>query len=472
MLRESRRRIRAATTPAPPPQGQRTQNGSRPAESRWRVLPFDYAATIKLSGVPGSLAQGVITVGPDAAFVATGIGYGLEEDLTRPIESKFIIPVGPTPPANFIPRDLTLGQLPIRALIDGFRLNPRARALVFAEGPDGRAAEDPEQLVFLTDPYDWPRRGEIFQQLQPNEDIAFLLSIIDSATGRELQDEPVHNIAALGSPDGRRPFRPLAKPMAFLPRSTIRLQVVERLSDRTGWLDVVLFGFKVPAGAGASEETVRQVLASEPPLAEQFSGSRVIPFDYVAQLPLKGVARTEREVEIPINVEGTFVATGISYALDTTNQLRVPINVAATTSKTFPLSAVTLEQLPIDALLDGMRLRPAYARLAFDGAGNVHNAVRIEVANELFERVSRPETVAFRYRLHDAGAGRDLQNQFILGVAGLGIANGQRPFKRFTRPLTFEPRSTLRVSIKEISGRGMLHIVLQGFKRLARGIAQ
>jgi hypothetical protein len=57
--------------------------------------------------------------------------------------------------------------------------------------------------------------------------IDFKYSIVDSSTGRELQNRPIHNIAGLGEPNGERPFRPLAKPMLFLPRSTIRLEVEE-----------------------------------------------------------------------------------------------------------------------------------------------------------------------------------------------------------------------------------------------------
>jgi hypothetical protein len=57
--------------------------------------------------------------------------------------------------------------------------------------------------------------------------IDFKHSIVDSGTGRELQNQPIHNIAGLGEATGDRPFRPLAKPMLFPPRSTIRIEVEE-----------------------------------------------------------------------------------------------------------------------------------------------------------------------------------------------------------------------------------------------------
>ena len=67
--------------------------------------------------------------------------------------------------------------------------------------------------------------------------IDFKYSIVDSASGRELQNQPIHNIAGLGEAAGNRPFRPFAKPMLFLPRSTIRIEV-EEISEGTLYGDV------------------------------------------------------------------------------------------------------------------------------------------------------------------------------------------------------------------------------------------
>src|SRR5262245_2205583 len=80
----------------------------------WRgPLPFDYAVSLSLLGKPGNIVQGAITIGPEAAFVATAIGYGFEEDLYRPIdEPAFALPDQKLrPPAadlTFNPRLLTL----------------------------------------------------------------------------------------------------------------------------------------------------------------------------------------------------------------------------------------------------------------------------------------------------------------------------------------------------------------------------
>jgi hypothetical protein len=78
--------------------------------------------------------------------------------------------------------------------------------------------------------------------------IDFKYSIVDSGSGRELQNRPIHNIAGLGEATGRRPFRPLAKPMVFMPRSTVRIEI-EELSGGPLYagaeLQIVLHGYKI-----------------------------------------------------------------------------------------------------------------------------------------------------------------------------------------------------------------------------------
>jgi hypothetical protein len=98
--------------------------------------------------------------------------------------------------------------------------------------------------------------------------------------------------------------------------------------------------------------------------------------------------------------------------------------------------------------------------------------LRRELAGHVFERLNRSEDVSFRYTITDGGAGRELQNQAINNIAGLGIADGDRPFKKLARPLVFQPRSTIRVTVEERFGRGTLFLVFQGYKLLggdARG---
>lgn len=87
-----------------------------------------------------------------------------------------------------------------------------------------------------------------------SREIDFKYSIVDSGSGRELQNQPIHNIAGLGDATGRRPFRPLAKPMLFMPRSTIRIEVEEISRGpiyENAELFIVLHGYKTLSyGAG------------------------------------------------------------------------------------------------------------------------------------------------------------------------------------------------------------------------------
>ena len=191
------------------------------------VMPFDHAATFELKGIPGNIIQDVINISSDGTFVAVAIGYGFEEDRGRTV--KLINP----PTAAFTPGSLTLSKIPIAALIEGFRINPRFERLVFNDLPPGGPLR--ERSLSGID-IAAAHSDKIIEQLKPAEEISFLFSLLDSATGRELQDEPIHNLASLGSSDGSRPFRMLAQPLTFQPRSTIRLQIVERSANQRGTL--------------------------------------------------------------------------------------------------------------------------------------------------------------------------------------------------------------------------------------------
>jgi hypothetical protein len=182
---------------------------ARPLRSARRTslkeIPYDHVATFRLEGRAGNRVEDVINVSVDGAFVAVAIGY------------------------SFIP-----GRLPDR----GVDVQNVLNALVGRAGPGASLVPD----VFLD-----PR---VLAQciLARLCGIDFKYSIIDSSAGRELQNKAIHNIAGLGSADGDRPFRPMAKPMLFMPRSTIRIQV-EEVSQNSIYvgaeLFIVLHGYKI-----------------------------------------------------------------------------------------------------------------------------------------------------------------------------------------------------------------------------------
>jgi hypothetical protein len=188
----------------------------------------------------------------------------------------------------------------------------------------------------------------------------------------------------------------------------------------------------------------------------------VVPFDYVATFPLIGSPRNQIEAEIPVNVEGGFVTTSIGYGLAVES---LDVSILPLPTASFSLGDLTLSRFPTSALQEGIRIRPAFLRIAL-GGGGLATIGQPALVNRMFERLNRPEDVSFRYSIFDSGTGRELQNQPINNIAGLGIANGARPFKQLARPMLFLPRSTIRVTVEERVGRGNLFIVFQGYKRL------
>jgi hypothetical protein len=467
------------------------------------VIPFDQAARFELTGRPGNVLQDVITVGPDGIFVAVAIGYGLDEQRTEPTPLLRL-----DRRDGVVPGDVTLGELPVSALLDGFRISQGLGRVVFDEEdvePRGRGAiAEPVLSDNVLPPVHALGNAAgtarlLFESIAPPGDFAFLLSATDTATGRELQDEPTHSLASLGKSDGDRPFRMLAQPVTFLPRSSIRIQITERSERVLGTLFIVLYGYKVIA-AGCPEPNVRQLRGPRACPVETIGrpNARVIPFDYVTTFRLIGQEDRLVEDEVSINSDGMFVATAIGYGLEVegtdvllswenledvgVDALRAnlrqnraafdawnalaPADPAKAQLPVIDLSSLPLRMLPTSALVDGVRIRPDFIRLAMTDGGDLSRAVPITIINRMFERLNDPADVSFRYSIFDSGRGVELQNQPIHNIAGLGIADGTRPFKKLPRPMVFLPRSTIRVRVEERRGRGTLFIVFQGYKVL------
>lgn len=118
------------------------------------------------------------------------------------------------------------------------------------------------------------------------------------------------------------------------------------------------------------------------------------------------------------------------------------------------------------ALRSGIRLNPDVARAFLLARPDA--ALATGQLERLFEASSAPpDRVQFLYALSEPGSGREFQSQPLLNVAGLGAADGGRPFRYFAEPITFAPRTTIRLEVTELSQvRGELHVVLHGRKVL------
>jgi hypothetical protein len=120
-------------------------------------------------------------------------------------------------------------------------------------------------------------------------------------------------------------------------------------------------------------------------------------------------------------------------------------------------------------LTRGFRLNPAANSLL--AANLAIDQVAAGTLGRIFETGAvAAEEVSFLYSLDVTGTGREYQSKPIHNIAGLGIANGDRPFRPFAKPVMFEPKSSVRIQVEELSGpAGTLSIVLQGYKMLGTG---
>jgi hypothetical protein len=227
-------------------------------------VPFDYSFRFALDGKPQSVLRTTLTVSVEASFTAVSIGYGVVPEVSPVIfgpnsspSSSSVILLGGT---GLSIRDIKVGDLldsleaalpstpdiprgmpPLEAALrNGIKLNPDFAALGL-QG-NGNARLDADSL------------SKLFQVVSPPAgDVQFLYALFDEGSGREFQSDPLLNIAGLGSPDGRRPFRYFAQPITFAQRTTIRMEITQ-LTDFRGELHVSLHGYKVlgPAAAPAS----------------------------------------------------------------------------------------------------------------------------------------------------------------------------------------------------------------------------
>jgi len=128
---------------------------------------------------------------------------------------------------------------------------------------------------------------------------------------------------------------------------------------------------------------------------------------------------------------------------------------------------VNLGPLSERVLIQGIQINPVllprFLQVFQDGG----TMGRDELA-ELFQAVEPPaERIQFLYALSDRGTGRSFQSEPLLNIAGLGISDGDRPFRYFATPIVFAPRSTIQLDvIPKTDFRGELYVTLHGYKVL------
>jgi len=216
-----------------------------------------------------------------------------------------------------------------------------------------------------------------------------------------------------------------------------------------------------------------------PPATQPAAVTRTIPFDYVFEFNLTGTPTNKVQDVVDISMQGTYIAVSIGYSfvLDERTQRRRTFGPVLDTSGVIfftggrTVSSITLGEIAaglegIGVGLDrGFRINPNF--VSFVDADLGIDDISSEALNTAFEPGSSSDDVSFFYAIDVPSTGRELQNKPIHNIAGLGIANGDRPFRPFAKPVAFEPRTSIRIQVEEISTLpGTLFIVLQGYKHL------
>ena len=430
-----------------------------------RTVPFDYVVRLRLEGVRDRLAQSTINISTVGPFVVTGIGYGLNPDpsdcfsgATAPEDEIQVAPppvVAPT--ANGLRVFGTPGSL-LRVFaadnpkvfrevelkrdfadIDALDLDEGVRTLVVVDVRTGSTSNAIVKSGGASAP---PKIAPRFAPRRPQ--LGNTEFDVVGAPGSELDItvlrngiEPRLRLLPITVPDkdenGRIAGRvkvPLNEPRdgpipveRTRPMGQRKVKELRKLADELG-IDSSL----------AKPELADAICTT---LAAQI---RALRRDDTDDAPSRDIGLEPGDLII-VRDRGTGFTTTLSLP---SNPLDIP-----------------LRSLPRFALRDGFRLDAEILRNLESGVPLGSDA--ITCAFEALNRVT--ETLEFLYSITDNGTGRALQSEPVHNIAGLGIANGDRPFRTFPRPIVLAPRSVLLFQVKEISGGpGDLYFVLHGYK--------
>ena len=232
--------------------------------------------------------------------------------------------------------------------------------------------------------------------------------------------------------------------------------------------------------------TATQGFPNTAPAAER----RSIPFDYAFRYQLEGKPGRVINSLVTVSVEAMFTAVSIGYGViprvqpivfgpdvpggiillaATQNLLTISLgDILRGLNKQLTATSTGLpgETGPEAVFKNGFKLNPSVAEIVLQDPEGAQ--LSSSVLDRLFQVVGSPsELIQFKYAIFDEGSGREFQSEPILNIAGLGSADGERPFRYFAQPITFRPRATIRMEVTEVSDFiGELHVSLQGYKVL------
>jgi hypothetical protein len=389
-----------------------------------KTIPFDYAFQFALSGTRGNKVQDVVEISTEGIFVALSVGYSLVLDEQRtprtfppvidqrttpqaPVAIPFFVSPENTDFAGFIVAGMPGAEIAILGL-ETEEILRTARIQASGTTTVELGPDLPDSLRA------WDRTnsllGEIFEIGPPMTPVIG----INPSSGR-LPAAGDRTVFVYGSAEDDISYD------LFLFKSTSQPGRATKLNSN---------GIFLNSAVTLGRQTFRQSVSFETALS---------PGDAL------------------------LISDNPDVDVDPFSMFTIPRPRPSTIS--LGALAAGLERIGAD-LTRGFRLNPNFAALfAADLPLDQIAQARFERAFETGSLAA--EEVSFLYSLDVGNTGREYQSEPIHNIAGLGIANGDRPFRSFSKPIMFDPRSFIRIQVEELAGPpGTLFIVLQGYKML------
>jgi hypothetical protein len=405
-----------------------------------KTIPFDYVFQFSLLGQRGNKVQDVVEISTEGVFVALSVGYSLVLDERRTPQT-----FGPVIDQNTLLRGPSLVPF-----FSGGSLNK----------------------LFITG--------------APGAEVAVLLLDAPIFTGivALVNDPPILTSGTLRS-DGTLllDLNPGISPGS-------KLLIWDRTNN--------LFGQLFEIGPSGAQTFMTPVIGPDP-------SAKLLPAAGDSQAHIYGAAGSSVDLTVlkgdrsaPIRLNNITLGDSFPFSQDASasgakvslgsplspGDLLIvgisPHDLLGVAFSVFDIPRVRLSNLSLGALAAGLersgtdltrgfRLTPEANSLL--AANLAIDQVAAGTLGRIFETGAvAAEDVSFLYSLDLIGTGREYQSKPIHNIAGLGIANGDRPFRPFAKPVMFEPKSSVRFQVEELSGpAGTLFIVLQGYKMLGTG---
>jgi hypothetical protein len=456
-----------------------------------KTIPFDYVFQFALQGTRGNKVQDVVEISSEGVFVALSVGYSLmpneqrTEPTFEPAIKQFVLPQTPVMVPFFSdnsPDDLTgvriIGVPGAEVVV--LRLNDPANTDSPPKLPISEASEIIRPDGTLTIDFQNPiSTDSIIRVWDKTNELLGQVFVVDAPSTPVIGPNPTTGkLPAVG--DTSVHVYGLPGTSAATSRVTVSLlknadgTIVEVTKDLVK--DTVSFPGKITGSVEVELKPVRlapgDLLYVRIPEAEDGEVLEAASAESIG--PEAASAESiGPEAASPESI-GPEAASPELIASDP----RIPFSMFIVPRERV-VSELTLAELEAGLaaksgadLTRGFRLNPNAANL-FEADLSL-NQVFDGTRGRIFEIgtgcVPAAEEVSFLYSFDVGDTGREHQNRPIHNIAGLGIANGDRPSRPLAKPMVFEPRSFIRLQIEEISGpAGTLFIVLQGYKILGTG---